>query len=228
MFSRVATRSTRVILAVASTVALGAGLTACGDDLAAAGGAATPAASTPAASTPAASTPEASASAASTPAASTPGGSGGSSGTGGDSGKKDGVGQSCGTNDLKFTIGKGDDSGYLYISAKAQSGITCYLKSSAPLVLFSSAEKTNAYPADLMTKPAPDSIELSGDTLAWAVLIPNTTRAEGAPEFSEVDLTLGAGDSNTVHVGLPGSYMVDASAVTSWYANDADATPDAN
>ncbi|MFF5568285.1 DUF4232 domain-containing protein [Streptomyces sp. NPDC012623] len=208
MRSRLAARSTRVILAVAATTALAAGLTACDDDDLAAGGSTNP----------------------STSATGGSGSSDGSSdkGTGTGTGKEEGVGQTCGTNDLDFAITKSDAAGYLLVTAKAQSGITCQLAGSAPLVLFSSAEKTTPYPADLMKTPADEFIELSGSTVAYATLIPNTTRAEGGPAFKQVDLTVDAKDSHTAALDLPGSYEVDEAAVTSWYTTAAAATPDAN
>ncbi|RDG36823.1 DUF4232 domain-containing protein [Streptomyces corynorhini] len=212
MRSYLAARSTRVVLAVTATAALATGLTACDDDDLAAGGSSTPAAST-------------------TGGSGSSGGSGGSSdkgGTDGGSTKEDGVEQSCGTNDLDFTVAKSDVTGYLLVSAKAKSGISCQLAGSAPLVLFSSAEKTTAYPAELMKKPADDFLKLSGSTTAYATLIPNTTRAEGTPEFKQVDITVDAKDSHTAALDLPGSYAVDDAAVTSWYSSAADSTPDAN
>ncbi|MEV7424711.1 MULTISPECIES: DUF4232 domain-containing protein [unclassified Streptomyces] len=211
MRSLLANRSTRVILAVTATAALATGLTACDDDDLAAGDSTNPPAST-------------------TGGSGSSGSSGGSSdkGTDADNAKEEGVGQTCGTNDLDFTIAKSEVTGYLLVTAKAQSGITCELAGSAPLVLFSSAEKTTAYPAELMKTPADDFIKLSGSTTAYATLIPNTTRAEGTPEFKQVDITVDAKDSHTAALDLPGSYAVDDAAVTSWYSSAAASTPDAN
>jgi len=138
------------------------------------------------------------------------------------------VGQSCGTNDLDFVVTPAEGGGYLLVTATAQPGITCHLDGGAPLVLFSSAEKTKPYPVELMGAVAPDSIKVSGSTSAYAVLIPNTTRSESAAEFEQADVTIGEEDSHTAHVTLPGTYSVEEAAVTNWYTTPESATPDAN
>lgn len=240
-----ASRSARIALAVAATVALGAGLTACNsddDDAAAAGGNSTQPSS--AAGSPGASAATTGGTTASTNSTNTTtssgstgssgaatGGSGGSSqgqGSGTADEPQSGVGQSCGTNDLDFLVSPSDSGGYLLVTATAQPGITCHLDAGAPLVLFSSAEKTKPYPAELMQTAAPDSVKLSGSTHAYAVLIPNTTRADSAVEFEQADITVSATDPHTAHVTLPGTFTVDEAAVTSWYTTADAATPDAN
>jgi len=129
---------------------------------------------------------------------------------------------------LDFLVTPTGSGGYLLVTATAQPGITCHLDGGAPLVLFSSAEKTKPYPAELMGAAAPDSIEVSGSTSAYAVLIPNTTRAESAVEFEQADVTVAEADSHTAHVTLPGTYSVDEAAITNWYTTPESATPDAN
>ncbi|WP_329213113.1 hypothetical protein OG352_00505 [Streptomyces sp. NBC_01485] len=205
MRSHLGTRSARLVLAATATVVLTAGLTACDPNDAAAEGS-------------------------TKPSASTTGGSDGSSQEpiDSDKAKTDSHGQSCGTNDLDYTVTKTALDGILLITAKAQSGITCYLDGRTPVVLFSSAEKTMAYPPELMKTAAEDSIKLSGSTAAYVALIPNTTRAETSLEFDQMDLTLHSEDSHTAHLKLPGSYTVDKAAVTNWYTSAEAATPDAN
>ncbi|AXG78470.1 DUF4232 domain-containing protein [Streptomyces paludis] len=211
MRSRLATRSTRVILAVATTVALGAGLTACDDEDLAAGGSGGAAAST--------------------------GGSGGSGSTGGSSDKggtdgenatdDKGVGQSCGANDLDLKITDADGGHYL-IAAKAKSGITCQLSDSSAVVSYGSGEKSTTYPAELMGKPAPSSIKLSGSAEAFATLVTNSERAEGAPEFKQVKLAVSNDDTTPVSVDLPKSADFSAPVVSQWYSTAADAVINAN
>ncbi|UGQ11908.1 DUF4232 domain-containing protein [Yinghuangia sp. ASG 101] len=245
-------RSARVALAVTATVALAAGLTACNsddDDTAAAGAssAQSPAAGNGGSGAPVEGSPAASAAntggttsstgtttggSGSSGGSGTSGGSGGSGGSsqgsGGAGNSDSGVGQSCGTNDLDFLVTPSDSGGYLLVTATAQPGITCYLDGGAPLVLFSSAEKTKPYPSELMASPAPDSVKVTGSTHAYAVLIPNTTRADSAVEFAQADITVAAADPHTAHVTLPGTFGVDEAAVTSWYTTAKAATPNAN
>lgn len=242
MRSHRAPRSARLVLAVAATVAIAAGLTACGsdDETTAAGRSSTQALSstTGGSGAPAARSQENSATTMggstnstgkTTGSADNSGGSGGSSqGSGAADQPDSGVGQSCGTNDLDFLVSPTDSSGYLLVTATAQPGITCHLDGGAPLVLFSSAEKTKPYPVELMGTPAPDSIKVSGSTHAYAVIIPNTTRADSAVEFETADITVREDDSHTAHVTLPGTYSVDEAAVTIWYSSPEAATPDAN
>ncbi|UGQ09050.1 hypothetical protein LO772_18950 [Yinghuangia sp. ASG 101] len=239
MRSHRATRSARIVLAVTATVALAAGLTACGsdDDTAAADGSSAQGLSstTGGSGVPAANAQEDSATTMSGSTNSTGETTGSSDNSGGSSQgssasdqPESGVGQSCGTNDLDFLVTPTDSGGYLLVTATAQPGITCSVDGGAPLVLFSSAEKTKPYPSELMGTPAPDSIKISGSTHAYAVIIPNTTRADSAPEFEQADITVSEDDSHTAHVTLPGTYSVDEAAVTSWYATPEAATPDAN
>ncbi|MEW1718376.1 DUF4232 domain-containing protein [Streptomyces sp. NPDC093109] len=210
MRSRLATRSTRVILAVATTVALGAGLTACDDEDLAAGGSGGAAAS------------------------STGGSGGGSADKGGangdnaaDKGTDKGVGQSCGANDLDLKITDADGGHYL-ITAKAKSGITCQLSDTVAVVSYGSGEKSSAYPTDLMAKPGPGSITLSGSSEAFATLVTNSERAEGAPEFKQVKFAVSDEDATPVSVDLPKSADFSDPVVTQWYTTASDAAVMAN
>lgn len=235
--SRPAAQSVRLVLAVTATAALTAGLTACdpGDDTAAAGqnsaqsspsntgGTGAPAESSP--GTPAATTN-------STGSTSTT--TGNSNSSGGSSEQSDAddqparqSGDPCRTGDLDFSVTAGD-GGYLVVTAKAQNHMDCRLSYEAPQVVFNSSERTTPYPAELMKLTPPDTIRLSGTTAAYAVLIPNTTRAEDVVEVDAAEISLGEGDSEPAFIDLPGTYSVSESSITEWYPSPDAATPQAN
>lgn len=240
MRSHRAIRSTRLALAVTATVALAAGLTACDsdDDTAAAGqsSAQPPSSTTGETKAPAEGTPG-------TPAATT--GATGSMGTttgnsnssgdsGGSSEQSDTddqparqFGDPCRTGDLDFSVTAGDGD-YLVVTAKAQNHMDCRLSHEAPQVIFSSSERTKPYPAIQMKLTPPDTIRLSGTTAAYAVLIPNTTRAEDVVEVDTAEISLGEGKSEPAFIELPGTYSLSESAITEWYPSPDAATPQAN
>jgi hypothetical protein len=240
MRSHLAAQSTRLVLAVTATVALAASLTACDsdDDTAAAGrSSAQPSSSTtggtgaPAESSPG--TPAATTNSTGSTSTTT-GNSNSSGGTGGSSEQSDAddqpareLGDSCRTGDLDFSVTAGDGD-YLVVTAKAQNHMACRLSYEAPHVIFNSSERTTPYPAELMKLAPPDTIELSGTTAAYAVLIPNTTRAEDVVEVDAAEISLGEGDSDPASIELPGTYSVSEPSITEWYPSPDAATPQAN
>jgi len=252
MRSHLAARSARLVLAVTATVALAAGLTACGsdDDTSAAGrnatqpsspttgGTGTPATTSP--GTPAATTNPTDSTRTTTGNSSnsnssgisnssnTSGGSGSSSqGSDADEQPARAFGDPCRTGDLDFSVTAGD-GGFLVVTARAQNHIECRLGHDAPLVVFNSSERTKAHPAELMKLTPPDTITLSGTTAAYAVLIPNTTRTEDVVDVDTAEIALGDGEYDPVFIELPGSYTVSESSITEWYPTPEAATPDAN
>jgi hypothetical protein len=243
MRSHLAAQSTRLVLAVTATVALAASLTACDsdDDTAAAGrssaqpsssttgGTGAPAESSP--GTPAATTNSTGSTSTTTGNSNSSGGSGGSGGSSEQSDADDQpareLGDSCRTGDLDFSVTAGDGD-YLVVTAKAQNHMACRLSYEAPHVIFNSSERTTPYPAELMKLTPPDTIELSGTTAAYAVLIPNTTRAEDVVEVDAAEISLGEGDSDPASIELPDTYSVSESSITEWYPSPDAATPQAN
>ncbi|MFF3972301.1 hypothetical protein ACFYZ6_20980 [Streptomyces rubiginosohelvolus] len=209
MRSRLATRSTRLVLAAAVVTALAA-TTACGPEDPSETGAAAPSTST-----------------SSSASASTEGTESGESSDGkgeteapaddkGDSASSDksGYGQSCGTNDLDLTVTwEAQPISHYLVTAKAKSGITCYLDVNTPSVSFGSGADGVASPVG---QGGEDPIKLSGSSVAYAGINVKTTEGEGGKQFENVIIATSEDDPNPAEVELPDAPTVDKPIVTNW------------
>ncbi|MCX4553158.1 DUF4232 domain-containing protein [Streptomyces sp. NBC_01500] len=222
MRSRLAARSARLVLAAAAVTALAATTTACNpNDI-------TEVSSSTAPSTAAGNSGNDSS--ATSDSASTSGSStGGSRSSGSDKavdssdGKKSDYGQSCGTNDLDFTITpESQAGGYYLITAKAKSGITCYLDENTPSVSFGSSADGVASPVG---QGGEDPIKLTGSTAAYAGINPKTTNNDSGKQFENVIIATSETDPNPVEVKLPDTATVDKPIVTGWATNPANSVP---
>ncbi|MCX4675386.1 hypothetical protein OG413_08630 [Streptomyces sp. NBC_01433] len=235
MRSRLAARSARLVLAAAAVTALAATTTACNpEDITGAGSAAAPSA---AASAGSGGNDSSSSDSSSDNGSSTASGSGsrasttGSSTTGGsteqvsasDNGDKSGYGQSCGTNDLDFTVTwEAQPISYYLVTAKAKSGITCYLDVNTPSVSFGSDADGVASPVG---QGGEDPIKLSGSAVAYAGINPKTTDGEGGTEFGNVIIATTEDDPNPAELELPDMATVDKPIVTNWSTKRNEAVP---
>ncbi|MFJ4920336.1 hypothetical protein [Streptomyces sp. NPDC088725] len=221
MRSRLAARSTRLVLAAAAVTALAATTTACDpDDIADASNSAAPATTASAGSD--------------TPAAggsNTSAGKGGSDTSGSGSadtpdsadGGKSGYGQSCGTNDLEFTVTPETQAGgYYLVTAKAKPGITCYLDINTPSASFGSAADGVAAPVG---QGGEDPIKLTGSAVAYTGINPKTTNTNDGKEFDFVIFAVSEEDPNPTELKLPDTATVDKPIVTNWAGNRAEAVP---
>ncbi|MCX5084175.1 MULTISPECIES: hypothetical protein [Streptomyces] len=231
MRSRLAARSARLVMAAAAVTALAATTTACNnDDVADAGSSATPSA---AASAGKGGSDSSSSDSPSTGASSTGGsnsggstdktGSGDDSKTGSGDGGKSGYGQSCGTNDLDFTVtSQSQAGGYYLVTAKAKSGITCYLDVNTPSVSFGSGADGVASPVG---QGGEDPIKLTGSAVAYTGISPKTTKSNAGKEFENVIIALTDDDPNPAELKLPDTANVDKPIVTNWSTNRAETVP---
>ncbi|PAX82155.1 hypothetical protein CLM85_07900 [Streptomyces albidoflavus] len=224
MRTRLANRSARLLLAAAAATALAATTTACGPED---NGAAAPATS--------ASTSTDASADASDGAESGTGGtdsgaedSGSEAGTGADKddGKgagEGGVGQSCGTNDLDLTLTpKSQAGGYYQVTAKAKSGITCYLDVNTPSVSFGSKPEGVASPVG---QGGEDPIKLSGSAVAYTGISPKTTKGDAGVEFGNVIVSVTDEDPNPADLALPEPAVVEKPIVTNWSTNPGETVP---
>ncbi|MEU8095408.1 DUF4232 domain-containing protein [Streptomyces rubiginosohelvolus] len=203
MRSRLATRSARLVLAAAVVTALAA-TTACGPEDPSETGAAAPSAST-------SSSASASASTEGTESGESSDGKGETEAPAGD---KSGYGQSCGTNDLDFTVTwEAQPISHYLVTAKAQSGITCYLDVNTPSVSFGSGADGVASPVG---QGGEDPIKLSGSSVAYAGINVKTTEGEGGKQFENVIIATSEDDPNPAEVELPDAPTVDKPIVTNW------------
>ncbi|MFJ8641240.1 hypothetical protein [Streptomyces sp. NPDC093610] len=220
MRSRLAARSARLVLAAAAVTALAATSTACSpDDVEDTG-------SSPAASASAGKTD--SPSAGESVSASASGSGGSDSGTdakteaAGD-GDKSGYGQSCGNNDLDFKVtSETQAGGYYLVTAKAKSGITCYLDVNTPSVSFGSGDEGLASPVG---QGGEDPIKLTGSAVAYTGISPKTTNTDGGVEFENVIISVTNDDPNPAELKLPDTATVDKPIVTNWATDRAEAVP---
>ncbi|MFJ2216798.1 hypothetical protein ACIQVO_18535 [Streptomyces sp. NPDC101062] len=222
MRSRLAARSTRLVLAAAAVTALAATTTACGPEEDGA------AATTTSASTESAGSGGSDSSAtggssdsdagsdSGTGSGSKDSGSSGSSGkeAGTDDGGKSGYGQSCGTNDLNFKItSETQAGGYYLVTVSAKSGITCYLDPNTPSVSFGSDASGVASPVG---QGGEDPIKLTGSAVAYTGISPKTTNSDSGVEFENVIIATSEEDENPAELKLPEPATVEKPIVTNW------------
>ncbi|MFC9625202.1 hypothetical protein ACFTXM_36320 [Streptomyces sp. NPDC056930] len=229
MRSRLAARSARLVLAAAAVTALAATTTACdADDVADAGSSTAPSAVASAGS---GGGDSSSSDSPSTSGSGTGGSGSGGSTTGGSTdkagdsggGKKGGYGQSCGTNDLDFTVtSESQAGGYYLVTAKAKSGITCYLEINTPSVSFGSGADGVASPVG---QGGEDPIKLTGSAVAYTGISPKTTNSNAGKEFENVIIATTDDDPNPAELKLPDTANVDKPIVTNWATNRAEAVP---
>ncbi|MFE4255429.1 hypothetical protein ACFRU3_39360 [Streptomyces sp. NPDC056910] len=231
MRSRLAARSARLVLAAAAVTALAATTTACNnDDTADAGSSATPSAVASAGS---GGSDSSSSDSPSTSGSSTGGSnshdstdksdSGDDSKSGSGDGGKSGYGQSCGTNDLDFTVtSESQAGGYYLVTAKAKSGITCYLDVNTPSVSFGSGADGVASPVG---QGGEDPIKLTGSAVAYTGISPKTTKSNAGKQFENVIIAISDNDPNPAELKLPDTANVDKPIVTNWSTNRAETVP---
>ncbi|MET9655494.1 DUF4232 domain-containing protein [Streptomyces sp. NPDC006510] len=136
-------------------------------------------------------------------------------------GRREQVGQVCGANDISWsTKSETQAGGYILITAKAKSGITCVLPAALPTVAFGS-DGTEAGPAE---QAVGEQITLSGNTTAYAGVNPKTTNADGGKELDSIIVAIGDDDSNPVSLPVD-TITVDSPIVTNWHTSPADAVP---
>ncbi|MFJ9031477.1 DUF4232 domain-containing protein [Streptomyces sp. NPDC102274] len=229
MRSRLAARSARLVLAAAAVTALAATATACGpEDLADSGSSAAPSAVASAGSGGSdSSSSDSSTDGSSTDGSNSSGSDSNSSGstdkTDSSDGGKSGYGQSCGTNDLDFTItSESQAGGYYLVTAKAKSGITCYLEINTPSVSFGSGADGVASPVG---QGGEDPIKLTGSAVAYTGISPKTTNNNDGKEFENVIIATADDDPNPAELKLPETANVDKPIVTNWATNRAEAIP---
>ncbi|MFD8777898.1 hypothetical protein [Streptomyces sp. NPDC059916] len=233
MRSRLAARSARLVLAAAAVTALAATTTACNnDDTADAGSSATPSAVASAGSDGS----DSSSSDSPTTSGSSTGGSnshdstdksdsGDDSKSGSGDGGKSGYGQSCGTNDLDFTVtSESQAGGYYLVTAKAKSGITCYLDVNTPSVSFGSGSGADGV-ASPVGQGGEDPIKLTGSAVAYTGISPKTTKSNAGKQFENVIIAISDNDPNPAELKLPDTANVDKPIVTNWSTNRAETVP---
>ncbi|MFJ8574413.1 DUF4232 domain-containing protein [[Kitasatospora] papulosa] len=209
-------RSARLAVAAAAVAALAATATACGpeDTTDTSSSAASSATTAPSAGEggEGGDAPSTSGSTASGDKSSGSGSSGSSDKSG--SGDKSGYGQSCGTNDLEFTVtAESQAGGYYIVTAKAKSGITCYLDVNTPSVSFGSGADGVASPVG---QGGEDPIELTGSAVAYTGINPKTTNTDGGKEFENVIIAVTEDDPDPAELELPDTATVDKPIVTNW------------
>ncbi|MDH6698255.1 hypothetical protein ACIQJX_05275 [Streptomyces griseoviridis] len=237
MRSRLAARSTRLVLAAAAVTALAATTTACDpQDAADASGSTSPSATASTSGDTSTADPSAGASTGgsgsdgSSSTASngssgsgTSGSSGSSGGSGSGSGDKSGYGQSCGTNDLTFSVSSESQAGgYFLVTARAKAGITCYLDVNTPSVSFGSDASGVASPVG---QGGEDPIKLSGSAVAYTGVNPKSTNSDGGREFDFLIIATSEEDADPAEVKLPEAAAVEKPLVTNWTTRRAEAVP---
>ncbi|WP_405507704.1 DUF4232 domain-containing protein [Streptomyces purpurascens] len=131
--------------------------------------------------------------------------------------------RACGTKDLTFKLTTETQAGgYFLVTAKAKSGVTCYLKGVFPSASFGSAADTEVAPAEHAVS---ENVVLSGSTRAYAGINPKTTNNDYGKEFDRLHLSVAGDEANSISLDLPETALVDRPVATNWHADPADAVP---
>ncbi|WP_033328845.1 DUF4232 domain-containing protein [Streptomyces yerevanensis] len=131
--------------------------------------------------------------------------------------------QACGTNDLTFTVSSETQAGgYLLVTAKAKSGVTCYLEGVFPSASFGSAADTQVSPAE---QGVSDNVTLSGSIAAYAGINPKPTNDDNGRQFDLLHLSVQGDETNAITLDLPHTVTVDRPTATNWHADPTDAVP---
>ncbi|MFI0267023.1 DUF4232 domain-containing protein [Streptomyces luteogriseus] len=134
--------------------------------------------------------------------------------------------RACVTKDLSFKVSlKTQAGGYYLVTAKAKSGVTCYLEGVYPSASFGSSADTEVAPAEHAVS---ERVTLSGSTAAYAGVNPKTTNNDFGKEFDYLHLSVAGDEINAVTLALPETATVDRPVATNWHADPADAVPFAN
>ncbi|MFH9590607.1 DUF4232 domain-containing protein [Streptomyces luteogriseus] len=134
--------------------------------------------------------------------------------------------RACATKDLSFKVSlKTQAGGYYLVTAKAKSGVTCYLEGVYPSASFGSSADTEVAPAEHAVS---ERVTLSGSTAAYAGVNPKTTNNDFGKEFDYLHLSVAGDEINAVTLALPETATVDRPVATNWHADPADAVPFAN
>ncbi|MGW7492995.1 DUF4232 domain-containing protein [Streptomyces luteogriseus] len=134
--------------------------------------------------------------------------------------------RACATKDLSFKVTlKTQAGGYYLVTAKAKSGVTCYLEGVFPSASFGSSADTEVAPAEHAVS---ERVTLSGSTAAYAGINPKTTNNDFGKEFDFLHLSVAGDETNAVTLALPETATVDRPVATNWHADPADAVPFAN
>ncbi|MFD5912950.1 DUF4232 domain-containing protein [Streptomyces massasporeus] len=134
--------------------------------------------------------------------------------------------RACATKDLSFKVSlKTQAGGYYLVTAKAKSGVICYLEGVFPSASFGSSADSEVAPAEHAVS---DRVTLSGSTAAYAGINPKTTDNDFGKEFDFLHLSVAGDEANAVTLTLPDTALVDRPVATNWHADPADAVPFAN
>ncbi|MFF9031679.1 DUF4232 domain-containing protein [Streptomyces iakyrus] len=131
--------------------------------------------------------------------------------------------RACVTKDLTYKVSlKTQAGGYFLVTAKAKSGVTCYLEGVFPSASFGSSADTEVSPAEHAVS---DRVTLSGSTAAYAGINPKTTNNDHGREFEVLHLAVAGDETNAVTLALPETATVDRPTATNWHADPAGAVP---
>lgn len=142
-----------------------------------------------------------------------------------DGAKQDYYAKECDNGDLKFTVATfSEGHGYYLVTAKAKSGVICFLQGPPQQVMFGSDPDTVAANAD---QGAGDQIKLKGSTAAYLAVKPDSADTNNGKMFESLIVSVSdGGEAGMLKLleteGLP----VNKPIVTHWQTSaDAAAYP---
>ncbi|MFF7244734.1 hypothetical protein ACFZBU_12650 [Embleya sp. NPDC008237] len=142
---------------------------------------------------------------------------GGTGGTGGGGGSA----RQCKDDDLTYSVTtESVAGGYFLVKATANSGVTCVLPETHPVVTFGS--KAQASPAEHSVGP---KLTLSGGSSAYAGINPKTTNDNNEILFDSFHIGLTDGGTGVKLTPRGGDTGIDKPIVTNWHTDKAEAAP---
>ncbi|GAA2084924.1 hypothetical protein GCM10009801_46370 [Streptomyces albiaxialis] len=137
-----------------------------------------------------------------------------------------GVEQTCGANDLSWTVrSKTQAGGYSEVMVKANEGITCWLPAELPSVRYNPSDGSGFIVARGVEQEGPKAIKLSGDTVAYAGVSPKSTNNNDGKEATEFRIKVSDNDTAYERTIQVGPETVDEPIVTNWHLDPQDAVP---
>jgi hypothetical protein len=132
-----------------------------------------------------------------------------------------GYGQGCGTNDLDWSAGAETRAGgYILLSVKARSGITCFLPGGHQAVALGSG----GVQAGPVEQSAGEEITLGGGRTVYAGVSPKTTAGDAGTEFGTVIVSVSEQDPHPLSLDIDRA-LVEEPVTTNRHTNPADAVP---
>lgn len=136
-----------------------------------------------------------------------------------DGAKQDHYAKKCDNGDLNFTLATySEGHGYYLVTAKAKSGVVCFLQGPPQQVMFGSDPDTVAANAD---QGAGDQIKLKGSTAAYLAVKPDSADTNDGKMFASLIVSVSddGGEAGMLEISETEGLPVNKPIVSHWKAS---------